>query len=74
MRMAKSAPFHNAGDQPAPPRSVPVHRALACGFSRRLMAARSLNTMSLSALIGWWFSITSTLATSCGAMLLVACP
>ena len=74
MRMAKTEPRQSAPSeaQPPAPRSDPVQRERACSLRRRFSAARSLRAMSFSALMGWWFSSTSTLATSCGRMLFVA--
>ena len=72
MHMAKSEPFHNAGEKPPAAAAEPDQRFFTRLSMRMLSAAFSENSMSRSIFLGWWFSMTSTPFMSCGEMFFVA--
>lgn len=70
--MAKSEPFHSAGEKPPPAVAEPDHWLRMRLSMRILSAALSENSTSRSIFLGWWFSMTSMALMSCGEMFLVA--
>ena len=70
--MAKSEPFHSAGEKPPAAEAEPDHWLRVRSSMRMLRAALSENSTSRRIFFGWWFSMTSTLLISCGEMFFVA--